>query len=71
MAVFDKKEGKFRNGNGTDRRKQSLYFPRSMLEEIEKEAQRLDRPLSWVVQQAWRIARLQVMTFPSHNDIAP
>jgi len=38
----------------TDKRKQSLYFPEEMLREIEHEAQRLDRSLSWVVQHAWR-----------------
>ncbi len=34
----------------TDKRKQSLYFPEEMLGEIEQQAQRLDRSLSWVVQ---------------------
>jgi len=33
-----------------DARKQSLYFPEEMLVEIEPQAQRLDRSLSWVVQ---------------------
>ena len=36
----------------TDKRKQSLYFPESMLQEIKEEAARLDRSLSWVVQRA-------------------
>ena len=42
---------------GTDKRKQSLYFPEEMLKEIQEEANRQDRSLSWVVQQAWKIAR--------------
>jgi uncharacterized small protein (TIGR04563 family) len=40
----------------TDHRKQSLYFPEEMLVEIEREAERQDRSLSWIVQQAWKIA---------------
>ena len=38
---------------GTDKRKQSLYFPEDMLREIQEEANRQDRSLSWIVQQAW------------------
>ena len=37
-----------------DKRKQSLYFPEDMLKEIQDEANRQDRSLSWIVQQAWR-----------------
>ncbi|WP_373049331.1 TIGR04563 family protein [Vulgatibacter sp.] len=54
---------------GTDKRKQSLYFPEDMLREIQEEATRQDRSLSWVVQQAWRIARTEIMRFPSVNDV--
>lgn len=54
---------------GTDKRKQSLYFPEEMLKEIEDEAKRQDRSLSWIVQQAWRIARNEIMRFPSVNDV--
>ena len=52
----------------TDKRKQSLYFPEDMLREIEPEAQRQDRSLSWIVQQAWRIARAQMARIPGVND---
>lgn len=55
--------------SGTDKRKQSLYFPEDMLKEIQEEAARQDRSLSWVVQQAWRIARSEIMKFPSVNDV--
>ena len=54
---------------GTDKRKQSLYFPEDMLREIQDEANRQDRSLSWIVQQAWRIARNEIMRFPSVNDV--
>jgi uncharacterized small protein (TIGR04563 family) len=53
----------------SDKRKQSLYFPEDMLEEIQKEAMRQDRSLSWIVQKAWKIARDQIRKFPSVNDV--
>jgi len=53
----------------SDKRKQSLYFPESMLQEIKDEAARLDRSLSWVVQRAWKMARLEIKKIPSVNDI--
>ena len=43
--------------SSSDKRKQSLYFPEKMLHEIQAEAVRQDRSLSWIVQQAWKIAR--------------
>jgi uncharacterized small protein (TIGR04563 family) len=53
-----------------EKRKQSLYFPEEMLAEISKEADRQDRSMSWIVQQAWKMAREQVMRFPSPSDPA-
>jgi uncharacterized small protein (TIGR04563 family) len=55
----------------TDKRKQSLYFPEDMLREIEEEANRQGRSLSWIVQQAWRAARPRIQTVPGVNDPAP
>lgn len=52
-----------------DKRKQSLYFPETMLAEIKEEAARLDRSLSWVVQRAWKLARAEIRKIPSVNDI--
>ncbi len=54
---------------GTDKRKQSLYFPEDMLNEIMKEAIRLDRSLSWIVQRAWRISCTAVHTFPAVDSL--
>jgi uncharacterized small protein (TIGR04563 family) len=54
----------------SDKRKQSLYFPEEMLQEIKDEAARLDRSLSWVVQRAWKIARLEIRKLPSVNEIS-
>ena len=53
----------------TDHRKQSLYFPEEMLKEIEHESGRQDRSLSWIVQQAWKIARERIKNFPAVNDV--
>lgn len=55
--------------SGTDNRKQSLYFPEDMLEEIQREATRQDRSISWIVQQAWRVARGDIRKMPSVNDV--
>ena len=55
--------------SNTDSRKQSLYFPEDMLDEIQREASRQDRSLSWIVQQAWRMARMDIRKIPSPNEI--
>ena len=53
----------------TDKRKQSLYFPAEMLQEIKREANRQDRSMSWIVQRTWDVARAKVGSFPSMNDL--
>ena len=55
--------------SATDKRKQSLYFPESMLQEIQKEAARLDRSLSWIVQRCVKIGLSDIRKLPSVNDI--
>ena len=57
--------------SSTDKQKQSLYFPEDMLREIMNESVRLDRSLSWTVQQAWRVARIELRKFPSVGECAP
>jgi uncharacterized small protein (TIGR04563 family) len=54
---------------GTDKRKQSLYFPEEMLKEIQEEAARQDRSLSWIVQKAWKLTRKDIMKIPSVTDL--
>jgi uncharacterized small protein (TIGR04563 family) len=54
---------------GSDKRKQSLYFPEDMLKEIQEEATRQDRSLSWIVQRAWMIARKEITKYPSVNEL--
>ncbi len=53
----------------SDKRKQSLYFPEEMLREIQEEATRQDRSLSWIVQRAWRAARAQLARMPGVNEL--
>ena len=53
----------------SDKRKQSLYFPENMLEEIRNEAIRQDRSLSWIVQRAWMIAFKEIKNIPSPSFV--
>jgi uncharacterized small protein (TIGR04563 family) len=55
--------------SGSDKRKQSLYFPDEMLKEIGNEAMRQDRSLSWIVQKSWKAARKDIMSMPSVSDL--
>lgn len=50
---------------GNAKRKQSLYMPAEMLDEIMGEAGRQDRSLSWVVQQAWTRAKERIALMPA------
>lgn len=52
-----------------DKRKRSLYISESLLKEMQHEARRQDRSLSWIVQQAWKIARFEMVKLPGVMDI--
>ena len=52
-------------------RRQNLYFPADMLEEIQREGQRQDRTISWLIQQAWKVARGELKRIPSTTDFLP
>ncbi|MBN1959995.1 MAG: TIGR04563 family protein [Deltaproteobacteria bacterium] len=52
-------------------RRQALYFPSEMLEELQHEAKRLDRSISWLIQQAWKISRAEMRNMPSTTDFFP
>ncbi len=54
---------------GLSKRKQSLYFPEKMLNEIKKEAIRQDRSLSWIIQRTWLVARKELKKIPSANEV--
>jgi uncharacterized small protein (TIGR04563 family) len=71
-ALSSESRGAAESGDGdeapasqSDKRKQSLYFPEAMLEEIHQEAARLERSLSWIVQRAWKTARPEIRKLPS------
>lgn len=53
----------------TDKKKQSLYFPVSMLSEMQREAERQERPLSWIMQQAWKLSRERIQSYPGVEDL--
>jgi uncharacterized small protein (TIGR04563 family) len=52
-----------------DKKKQSLYFPVEMLDEMQNEADRQERPLSWIMQQAWKLSRDKIMTYPAVDEL--
>lgn len=51
-----------------EKRKRSLYLPEEHLSEMLHEAKRQDRSLSWIVQQAWLVARADIKGLPSVAD---
>ena len=55
----------------TPNKRQALYFPANMLEEIIVESKRQDRTISWLIQQAWRIAHPEMLKIPSTTDYMP
>ena len=54
--------------NGS-KKKQSLYFPVEMLSEMQQEAERQERPLSWIMQQAWKLSRDKIQTYPGVDEL--
>ncbi|HSZ82704.1 MAG TPA: TIGR04563 family protein [Polyangia bacterium] len=46
------------------KKKVTLYFSSSMLEETQREAIRQDRSISWIIQAAWRMSRDEVKKLP-------
>ena len=52
-----------------DKKKQSLYFPVEMLDEMQKEADRQERPLSWIMQQAWKLSKDRISTYPAVDEM--
>ena len=56
-----------------DIREQALYFPVTVVDELLREAARLDRSVSWCLQGAWTRARGQIAALPSapQDDGAP
>jgi uncharacterized small protein (TIGR04563 family) len=42
-----------------------------MLAELQGEATRQDRSISWLIQQAWKVARGELQRIPSTTDYLP
>ena len=55
----------------SDARKQSLYFPEELLKQMQEEAIRQDRSLSWIVQRAWLLARERIAKLPTSGVAQP
>jgi uncharacterized small protein (TIGR04563 family) len=51
------------------KRKLSIYFPDFVLREMEAEAKRLDRPLSWLILRAWKIGYPQMVADRAHKEV--
>ena len=68
QAMSDNERKSATDVSKSDKRKQSLYFPETMLDEIQKEAQRLQRSMSWVVQRAWKHAGKEIKGIPGSNE---
>jgi uncharacterized small protein (TIGR04563 family) len=49
----------------SDKRKQSIYLPEDVLLDLRSEANRTDRSLSWLIQQAWKMARANIGELPT------
>jgi uncharacterized small protein (TIGR04563 family) len=47
------------------KKKVTLYFSATMLEETQREAIRQDRSISWIIQAAWKKSREEVRRLPS------
>ena len=50
-----------------DKRKQSLYFPKDMLADLQRECDRLDRSLSWVAQKCVKLALNELRGLPGED----
>ncbi len=50
--------------------KMSLYLPGDVLEDIRAEARRQQRSISWLVRNAWRLARTGMDALPSGPEWA-
>jgi uncharacterized small protein (TIGR04563 family) len=50
------------------KKKITLYFNASVLEETQREAIRQDRSISWIIQAAWRHARDEIRRLPDYGQ---
>jgi len=57
-------------GAERERFEHALYFPEPMLDEIQDEATRLDKSMSWIVQKAWVLTREVIARTPDRDAAA-
>jgi uncharacterized small protein (TIGR04563 family) len=48
-----------------DKNRVTIYLPNEILEEINKECERLDRNKSWLLRKAWEMSRQKFSNLPS------
>lgn len=48
-----------------DPRKVGVYLPGEILKDVQAEALRQDRSVSWLLQRAWALARAEIATAPT------
>ena len=54
--------------NGAGKRgKRTIYFRPMVVDELEKEALRHDRSVSWLLQRAWKLARDEIKSAPARR----
>jgi len=49
------------------KQKMTVYFPKSMVDELMALAEVHDRPVSWLLQQAWKMARARLIAADPFN----
>lgn len=50
------------------KKKMTLYFTESVVNETKQEALRQDRSLSWIMEVAWKIARERLQSMPGVDE---
>jgi uncharacterized small protein (TIGR04563 family) len=53
------------NTRKSDARKVGVYLPGEILADVQAEAVRQDRSVSWLLQRAWTLAKAELMAAPT------
>lgn len=57
--------GRPRNDEGQGVTVKGLSIRGDLLQEMQSEARRMDRSLSWIMRRCWRLARKQIRSLPA------
>jgi uncharacterized small protein (TIGR04563 family) len=57
-------------GRGADLLRRAVHLPTPMLEDMRKQARRLEQSVSWCVHTAWTLASADVQTWSQHDRAA-